>query len=61
METLGEISKFMILFLKDLDWKDKGLIISSYGSQNQIKKVALDTGISKENLICLYENIKNIL
>ena len=29
--------------------------------QNQIKKVALDTGISKENLICLYENIKNIL
>ena len=51
----------MILFLKDLDWKDKGLIISSYGSQNQIKKVALDTGISKENLICLYENIKNIL
>ena len=43
--------------LKDLDWKDKGLIISSYGSQNQIKKIALDTGISKEHLVCLYENI----
>lgn len=55
--TWRDIEIYDTSILKDLDWKDKGLIISSYGSQNQIKKVALDTGISKENLICLYENI----
>jgi hypothetical protein len=43
--------------LKNFNWNDKGLIISSYSSQNQIKKAALKMGIREEHILCLYDDI----
>lgn len=43
--------------LKNFNCNDKGLIISSYSSQNQIKKAALKMGIREEHILCMYDNV----
>lgn len=43
--------------LKKIDWNETGLLISSYGSQDQIKELAIKKGIKEEHIYYLYENI----
>ena len=43
--------------LKDINWEETGLIISSYGSQDQIKHAALDLKVNENIIYQLYENI----
>ena len=43
--------------LNEINWNETGLIISSYGSQDQIKTVALNLGIQEDKIYQLYNRI----
>ena len=41
-----------------IDWEKTQLIISSYGSQDAIKKMAINFGIKEEKIVELYDETK---
>lgn len=41
--------------LKQISWENTSLVISSYGSQNIIQKVAIELGVPENNIFKLYE------
>lgn len=43
--------------LKEINWDETALIISSYGSQEQIKAAALSLGVREEIIYKLYDNV----
>ena len=43
--------------LNKLNWNDTALVISSYGSQNIIKKAAIEMGVPMQKIFDLYEKI----
>ena len=45
------------MIAKDINWNDTGLLISSYGSQNIIKKAALELSVKESSILELYEKI----
>jgi 2-polyprenyl-3-methyl-5-hydroxy-6-metoxy-1,4-benzoquinol methylase len=49
--------KILKMIAKDINWNDTGLLISSYGSQNIIKKAALELSVKESSILELYEKI----
>lgn len=49
--------KILKAIAKDINWNDTGLLISSYGSQNIIKKAALELSVKESSILELYEKI----
>lgn len=43
--------------LADVDWQDTLLVISSYGSQDVIAKVAADRGVPSDRIVRLYDHV----
>ncbi len=44
--------------LREVDWSDTNLLISSYGSQDAIIKVALERGVPNDKIAWMYDEVR---